>query len=117
MSRWLTALGPCAVSRITTEASKYSQGSGLDVPTKTGVACRITSTEGAEPVKERRTFYTMTAALLALADWRQQAGCTHVAIERTGGSWRPVSTLLEGPCAWLVVHAQPLKAVPAGKLM
>jgi transposase len=54
----------------------------------------------------------MTAVLLALADWRQQAGCTHVAIESTGGSWRPVSTLLEGPCAWLVVHAQPMKAVP-----
>jgi transposase len=103
---------PYAVSRVTKEASKCSQGSDLDVPTKTGAACRITSTEGAEPVKERRTFCTMTAVLLALADWRQQAGCTHVAIESTGGSWRPVSTLLEGPCAWLVVHAQPMKAVP-----
>jgi transposase len=54
---------------------------GLDVHKKTVAACLITSTEGPEPVKEIRTFRTMTADLLALADWLQQAGCTHVAME------------------------------------
>jgi transposase len=62
----------------------YTHCCGLDVHKKTVVACLITSTEGPEPVKETRTFRTMTADLLALADWLQQAGCTHVAMESTG---------------------------------
>ena len=57
---------------------------GRDVHKKTVAACLMTSTEGPEPVKEIRTFRTMTADLLALADWLQQAGCTHVAMESTG---------------------------------
>ena len=85
---------------------------GLDVHTKTVAACRMTSPEGPEPVQEMRTFRTMTADLLAWADWLQEAGCTHVAMESTGVSWRPVSHLLEGQCALLVVHAQPIKTVP-----
>ena len=62
----------------------YPQCCGLDVHKKTIVACLITSTAGAEPMKEIRTFGTMTADLLALADWLQEAGCTHVALESTG---------------------------------
>jgi len=62
----------------------YTHCCGLDVHKKTVVACLITSAEGLEPVKESRTFRTMTADLLALADWLQQAGCTHVAMESTG---------------------------------
>ena len=62
----------------------YSCCCGLDVHKKTVVACLITSTEGPEPVKEIRTFRTMTTDLLALADWLQEKGCTHVAMESTG---------------------------------
>ncbi len=93
----------------------YPQCCGLDVHKKTVTACCITSTEGPEPVKEIRTFRTMTADLLALADWLQEVGCTHVAMESTGVSWRPVSNLLEGQCALLVVNAQHIKAVPGRK--
>jgi transposase len=57
----------------------YPRCCGLDVHKKTVAACLITSTEGPEPVKEIRTFRTMTADLLALADWLEDAGCTHVA--------------------------------------
>jgi transposase len=88
---------------------------GLDVHKKTVAACLITSTEGPEPVKEIRTFRTMTADLLALADWLQQAGCTHVAMESTGVYWRPVYNLLEGQCELLVVNAQHIKTVPGRK--
>ncbi len=35
--------------------------------------------------KQMRTFATMTDELLQLADWLSSAGCTHVAIESTGG--------------------------------
>ena len=93
----------------------YTRCCGLDVHKKTVVACLITSTEGPEPVKEIRTFRTMTTDLLALADWCQQPGCTHVAMESTGVYWRPVYNLLEGQGDLLVVHAQPIKAVPGRK--
>jgi transposase len=93
----------------------YTHCCGLDVHKKTVVACLITSTEGLEPVKEVRTFRTMTTDLLALADWLQQAGCPHVAMESTGVYWRPVYNLLEGQCELLVVNAQHIKAVPGRK--
>jgi transposase len=93
----------------------YPQCCGLDVHKKTIAACLITSTAGAEPMKEIRTFGTMTADLLALADWLQEAGCTHVAMESTGVYWRPVYNLLEGQFALLVVNAQHIKAVPGRK--
>ena len=93
----------------------YPQCCGLDVHKKTIAACLITSTAGAEPMKEIRTFSTMTADLLALADWLQEAGCTHVAMESTGVYWRPVYNLLEGQFELLVVNAQHIKAVPGRK--
>src|SRR5262247_1678947 len=93
----------------------YSRCCGLDVHKKTVVACCILSTKGRKPVKETRTFRTMTADLLALADWLQEKGCTHVAMESTGVYWRPVYNLLEGQCELLVVNAQHIKAVPGRK--
>jgi len=93
----------------------YSCCCGLDVHKKTVAACLMTSTEGPEPLKEMRTFRTMTADLLALADWLQEKGCTHVAMESTGVYWRPVSNLLEGQFELLVVNAQHIKAVPGRK--
>jgi transposase len=93
----------------------YTHCCGLDIHKKTVVACLITNTKGPEPVKTTRTFRTMTADLLALADWLQQAGCTHVAMESTGVYWRPVYNLLEGQFELLVVNAQHIKAVPGRK--
>src|ERR1043166_3153978 len=93
----------------------YPQCCGLDVHKKTVVACCLISTEGPEPVKEIRTFRTMTADLLALADWLQERGCPHVAMESTGVYWRPVYNVLEGQCELLVVNAQHIKAVPGRK--
>jgi transposase len=88
---------------------------GLDIHKKTVVACLIRSAQGQPPQKEVRTFRTMTAELLLLADWLQAAGCTHVAMESTGVSWRPVYNLLEGLFTLLVVNAQHIKAVPGRK--
>src|SRR2546421_3679334 len=67
----------------------YTRCCGLDIHKKTVVACLILSTEGAEPIKELRTFRTMTADLLALADWLQEAGCTHVAHGKHRGLLAP----------------------------
>ena len=90
----------------------YTHSCGLDVHTKTGGACLVTRAEGLEPVQEICPGRTMTAALLALADWLQPACWTHVAMDSPGVYGHQGSHLLEGQCALLVVHAQPSKAVP-----
>ncbi len=88
---------------------------GLDVHQKTVVACLIRPAEPGRPAKELRTFGTMTADLLELADWLMAAGCTHVAMESTGVLWKPVYNILEGLLEVLVVNAQHIKAVPGRK--
>jgi transposase len=93
----------------------YARCCGLDIHKKTVVACLISSAQGQPPQTEVRTFRTMTAELLLLADWLQMAGCMHVAMESPGVYWRPVYNLLEGLCTLLVVNAQHITAVPGCK--
>jgi transposase len=88
----------------------YERCAGMDVHKKTVVACVVTP-EG----QEIRTFGTMTAELLTLADWRLISGCTHVAMESTGAYWKPVFNILEGMVEVLLVNAQHVKAVPGRK--
>ena len=89
----------------------YPQCAGLDVHKKTVVACVLRPAQ----VPVIRTFGTMTADLLALADWLAVQGCTHVAMESTGEYWRPVFNILEGSFEVLLVNAQHIKAVPGRK--
>ncbi|MGQ9825916.1 MAG: IS110 family transposase [Desulfotomaculales bacterium] len=89
----------------------YERCCGIDVHKQSLVACVITP-EG----KELRTFGTMTVHLLELADWLEERGVTHVAIESTGVYWKPVYNLLESySLELLVVNAQHIKAVPGRK--
>jgi transposase len=83
---------------------------GVDVHKKTVVAGVLTPAGQAT-----RTCGPMTAELLSLADWLLTGGCTHVAIESTGDSWKPVCNSLEGTCAVRVVKAQHVKAMPGRK--
>ena len=64
---------------------------GLDVHKRTGVACvLITGPDGA--VERRvRTSGTMTADLLALADWLASLRVTQIAMESTGVVRREVA--------------------------
>jgi transposase len=87
----------------------------LDIHKKLVVACLITPGAQGQPHKEIRTFGTMTADLLALADWLAAAGCTHVAMESTGVYWKPIYNLLEERFTLLLVNAQHIKAVPQPK--
>src|SRR5262249_3127397 len=75
----------------------------------------LTAGEHGQPRKEIRTFGTMTADLLALADWLQAAGCTHVAMEATGVYWQPLYNLLEAQFTLLLVNARHIKTVPGRK--
>jgi transposase len=69
-----------------------------------------------EPVKEVRTFRTVTAQLQELTLWLQQQGCRHVALESTGVYWKPVHNVLEGADREVIlVNAAHVKNVPGRK--
>jgi transposase len=93
----------------------YTHCAGLDVHKKTVVACLLTPDPQGGLRQETRSFSTMTCELLALSDWLQAAGCTHVAMESTGEYWKPVFNILEAPFEVLLVNAQHIKAVPGRK--
>ena len=73
----------------------YPRCCGLDVHKKTVVACLLTPGPDGATTKVIRTFGTMTAELMELADWLTAEGCTHVAMESTGVDWKPIWNLLE----------------------
>jgi transposase len=93
----------------------YRVCAGLDVHRDTVVACVRRPGPAGGRAKEVRTFGTTTAALLALAAWLTEVGCTHVAMESTGVYWRPVYQLLEGGFELLLVNAQHVKRLPGRK--
>jgi transposase len=93
----------------------FTHCAGLDVHKKTAVACCLTPGPDGAKHSETRTFSTMTADLLALADWLTAQEITHVAMESTGEFWKPVYNLLEPSFQVWVVNAQHIKAVPGRK--
>jgi transposase len=92
-----------------------AQCAGLDVHQATVVA----TVRGADEHGGRRsltaTFGTMTADLLALREWLQAYGVTHVALESTGVYWKPVYYVLEDAFTLLLINMQALKRVPGRK--
>lgn len=87
---------------------------GLDVHQATVVATvRYPGSPGRASVTE--TFGTMAADLLALREWLQAYGVTHVALESTGVYWKPMYYLLEDGFTLLLINMQTLKHVPGRK--
>ena len=88
---------------------------GLDVHKKTVVACvRRVGPDGTVS-REVRTFGTMTAELLALADWLEAQGVTP---RRHGIDRRLLEAGLQpagGPFEVILVNAQHIKQVPGRK--
>jgi len=68
-----------------------------------------------KPVKETRTFNTLTDDLKALAQWQVAQGVTHVAMESTGGYWKPIYNVLEGQFELLVINAEHFKKLRGRK--
>jgi transposase len=84
---------------------------GLDVHKRVVVACVLSQRE-----RMIRSFGTMTEDLEALADWLEECGVSHVAMESTGVFWKPIHNVLEGRrFVVLVVNAQHMKAIPGKK--
>jgi transposase len=87
----------------------------LDVHQATVVATiRVPDDQGDRRIVTE-TFGTMTADLLALRDWLQAYGVTHVALESTGVCWKPVYYVLEDTCTLLLINMHALKRVPGRK--
>jgi transposase len=93
----------------------YHCCAGLDVHKKTVVACIRRLGPDRQPEDLVRTFGTMTADLLELADWLAAHAVVHVAMESTGVYWKPVFHLLEDRFQILLVNAQHIKQVPGRK--
>jgi transposase len=93
----------------------YERCCGLDVHKKTVVACVLITETSGEVQRHVRTFSTMTAGLLALADWFESMSITVVAMESTGVYWRPIFHLIEEGRSIILVNAQHMKAVPGRK--
>jgi transposase len=92
-----------------------THSAGLDVHQATVVATiRIPDGQGGRRIVTE-TFGTRTPDLLALRDWLQASGVTHVALESTGVYWKPVYYVLEDAFTLLLVNMRELKRVPGRK--
>jgi transposase len=93
----------------------YERCAGLDVHQKTVAAgVRVPAPDGGR-AQAIQTFGTTTPELLALRDWLEAHQVTHVAMESTGGYWKPVYYLLEERFTCLLVNAAHIKQVPGRK--
>ncbi len=94
----------------------HRQCCGLDIHKKTVVACVLVTQEDGSVQRTVRTFGTMTGELLALADWLDTHGITHIAMESTGVYWRPIFNVLEDEARTVVlVNPQHVAQVPGRK--
>jgi transposase len=91
------------------------RAAGLDVHKKTVTACLRVPGPAGDREQEVQTFGTTAAALLALRDWLQAHGITHVAMESTGVYWKPVYYVLEELFTCLLVNAAHVSKVPGRK--
>lgn len=88
---------------------------GLDVHKATVVATvRVPGEEDQRRVVTA-TFGTMTPDLMALREWLQAFGVTHVALESTGVYWKPVYYVLEDAFELRLINMLALKRVPGRK--
>lgn len=88
---------------------------GLDVHKATVVATVRVPGEGGGRRVVTETFGTMTPDLIALREWLQAYGVTHVALESTGVYWKPVYYVLEDAFELLLINMLELKRVPGRK--
>ena len=93
----------------------HSRCVGIDVHKRTVVVCvRHVDAEG-KVHSSVRTFGTMTADLLELADLLDAEGVRHGAMESTGVYWKPIWHILEGRLELMLVNARHIKQVPGRK--
>jgi transposase len=67
-----------------------------------------------EPYGEEE-FWAFTHDLQRRADWLEECGVTHAAMESSGVDWKPVWKILAEQFEVLLVNAQHMKALPGRK--
>lgn len=92
----------------------HARCAGFDVHQQTVVAC-LRMQQGPRVQREVRRFATTTRALLQLADWLRETGCTHVAMEATGVYWKPVWHMLDGEFELVLANPAHIRNVPGRK--
>jgi transposase len=91
------------------------RSAGLDIAKASLVACvRVPDADGGWRVIKRK-FGTMTADLLALADWLVEYQIARVGMESTSDYWRPVFYVLESRLECWLLNARHMRAVPGRK--
>lgn len=94
----------------------YMRCAGLDVHSKTVVACVLISQADGQVTQQVRTFSTMTRELEQLATWLRAEQVEQVALESTGVYWWPVFNLLEeAGLPVMLVNPQQRKTLPGHK--
>jgi transposase len=88
---------------------------GLDVHKKTVAVCVRGPGPRGSRAQQVRTFGTTTEDLLALRDWLETQGVTHVAMESTGVYWKPVFYVLEAAVTCILANAAHIAQVPGRK--
>jgi transposase len=93
----------------------YERCCGLDVHKASLSACVRVPGRSDKRGELRKHCSTMTSDLLALRDWLQELGVTHVAMEATGVYWKPVWYVLEDDFELILCNAAHVKNVPGRK--
>jgi len=93
----------------------FDRVAGLDVHKQTVAVCVRTPGPRGAREQQIRVFGTTTVEVLALRDWLQAHGVTHVAMESTGVCWKPIFYLLEEVVSCLLVNPVHVKRVPGRK--
>ena len=90
----------------------YPRCAGLDVHKDTVVACVRLAAEGTVQAEVRTRSTRRRPDSLALADWLNECGCTHVGMEATGVYWKPVWHILsDGDMTLILANAAHVKCL------
>lgn len=92
----------------------HSRCAGLDVHPRS-VSATVRIADGRQVTFHRATYGTTTTDVLALGDWMESFGVTHVAMESTGVYWRPIWHILAERFQLVLGNAARIKNVPGRK--
>jgi transposase len=93
----------------------FERSGALDVHKAQVTACVRVPAPGGGREQEVGEFQTTTRGLLALRDWLDAHGVTHVGMEATGVYWKPVWAVLEDDFELMLCNARHVKQVPGRK--
>jgi transposase len=93
----------------------HERCAGIDIHKKMVVVTVLITQVNGQVQKLTRTETSMTADLMALADWLDSLHVVQIAMESTGVFWHPVYNVLEDGRTLLLVNPQHIKALPGRK--